>query len=163
MNGARKLEVLRGIFDLADEMYGSADPDPLSERRAGVAGARADLDRDREWIGEWISEDLLIEGLWEQVLRFADFWRKVADTSSDLWEMVPGPTAAANAATQARKLQHRARALELKHSGLKASQIGRRMALDERRVYAETTGDHNAGDLYPYDPRQVRRWLNDER
>ena len=162
MNGERKLEILRAIFDLADEMYGSVGPDLVVERRALLANARADIGPGRESTGEWISEDLLIDGLWEQVLRFADFWRQVADKSSDLWEEIPSPTAAANAARQAGLQQHQARARELKASGLKATQIGRRMALDEGRVYLEATADRAAGELYPYEPRQVRRWLNGE-
>ncbi len=161
MNGGRKLEIFSGFCDLGARLLdGMEDRKDLADRHTRLAEAR---DQTAQLGGEAISEDSLIEGLWGALQLYADGWHKMMDTSSDLWDEVPGPTEAANKARQATSQQRQARARELKLVGLSAARIGRRMALDDGRRYDQETEDHDAGDLYPYDPRQVRRWLNGEK
>jgi hypothetical protein len=161
VNGGRKLEILTGLLDMTSRLLdGIYDRTCLADRYTRLAEAR---DQTARLDGEAISEDSLIEGLWGALQLYADAHDKVMDTSSDLWDEVPGPTEAANKARQATLQQRQTRARELKLVGLSAARIGRRMALDDGRRFDQDTEDHNAGDLYPYDPRQVRRWLNGEK
>ena len=161
MNGGRKLEILSGVWDLTARLLDRIeDRKDLADRYTRLAEAR---DQTARLDGEAISEDSLIECLWGTLQLFADGWDKMADPSSGLWEEVPSPTEAANKARQATLQQRQTRARELKLVGLSAARIGRRIALDDGRRYDQDTEDHNAGDLYPYDPRQVRRWLNGEK
>lgn len=161
MNGGRKLEILSGFWDLnARLLDGIDDRTCLADRYTRLVEAR---DQTARLDGEAISEDSLIECLWGTLQLYADVHDKVMDTSSDLWDQVPGPTEAANKARQATLQQRQTRARELKLVGLSAARIGRRMALDDGRRFDQDTEDHNAGDLYPYDARQVRRWLNGEK
>jgi hypothetical protein len=160
VNGGRKLEIITGYWDINARLLDRIESrEGLADRYTRLAQARDSA----QLAAETINEDALIESLWGALQLLADAWDKVADPSSNLWEEVPSPTEAANAARQATLQQRQARARELKAGGLSATRIGRRMALDDGRRYDQDTEDHNAGDLYPYDPRQVRRWLNGEK
>jgi hypothetical protein len=98
-----------------------------------------------------------VDGRADKIIAGLATMTAAADGIIAIVEAMPRPFEAARAARSRRSRGRAERAIALRDRGLSWPQIGLRMATEDGRVYP--AGEDCAGQVWPYAPTTVYRWL----